>query len=470
MSIQLAKKYSNITWAEVDSPWLCKGECRLDGSFYCGDSVQSYLILDKFTKKIERISDFAKNVFYPGRFKRIWINEKYGKPFFSGAQILQAYPSTDKYIAPSKIPNINFYKVTPQHLLVTRSGTIGKLTFTTEKLSNQLVTEHAIRIEIQDDIERGYIYAYLKSNIGNPLILQSVFGAVIDQIEPNHIEQIKIPIINKIDFGKVGSDIVEAFSLRDKANRLIDESQALFYKLLDLPKISENDVQCLKDKKAKVWEINEFGFENRFDSSFYHPLADLAIEKLKESKYPVSTLSDRELIEKIFMPGRFKRIYIKKGFGIPFLSGKNIIQSTQDDIKFLAKTKDAESYIIKIGWVLITRSGTIGRTSLVTQQWDNLAATEHIIRIIPKDIDSGYLITFLNSNYGQNQITRFIHGSVVDEISETQIKQIVVPVPEKDIQIQIGEKAQKAFKLRDKANKIEEKAIEFLEKKIKESV
>ena len=469
MITQLAKKYSNITWTEFDSPWLYKGECRLDGSFFCGNSVQSFLVLEKFSKKIEQVSSFSENVFYPGRFKRIWINEKHGRPFFTGAQILEAYPSTDKYIAPQKISNIDSYKVTPQQLLLTRSGTIGNITFTTEKLSNQLVTEDAIRIEIQNNIERGYVYAYLKSKIGNPLIQQSVFGAVIDQVEPNHIEKIQIPIIDKSDFEKVGSDIVQAFSLRDQANRLIDESQELFYKLLNLPNISENDVQCLKDKKVKVWDIDEFGFENRFDSSFYYPLADLAIKKLKESKYPVSTLSDRELIEKIFMPGRFKRIYIKKGFGIPFFSGKNIIQSTQDDIKFLAKTKDAESCIIKMGWILITRSGTIGRTSLVTRQWNNFAATEHIIRIIPKDINSGYLITFLNSNYGQNQIKRFIHGSVVDEISVSQIMQIVIPVPGKDIQIQIGEKAQKAFELRAKANEIEEKSIEFLEEKINES-
>jgi len=290
MSIQLVKKYSNITWAEIDNSWLYKGESRLDGSFFCGDFVQSYLILDKFPKKIEQISSFTENVFYPGRFKRIWINKKHGEPFFTGAQILQAYPSTDKYIAPSKISSIDSYKVTSQQLLVTRSGTIGNLTFTTEKLSNQLVTEHAIRIEIQNDIERGYVYAYLKSKIGNPLIQQSVFGAVIDQVEPNHIEQIQIPVIYKADFEKVGSDIVQAFSLRDQANNLIDESQKLFYKLLNLPKISEENVQYLGDNKVKAWEINEFGFEKRFDGSFYYPLADIAIEELKKSKHPVSTL------------------------------------------------------------------------------------------------------------------------------------------------------------------------------------
>jgi len=337
-------------------------------------------------------------------------------------------------------------------------------------MDNTCASDNIIRVCTFKDQPFGFIYAFLKSKFGRAQFRKDTYGAVVDAISAKHVSSISVPLLNLSDIQKIHKDITHVFSLRDQANNLIDKSQELFYKLLDLPKISEENVQYLGEEKVKAWEMNEFGFENRFDGSYYNPLVDLAIEKLKKSKYPISTLSDRELIEKIFMPGRFKRIYVKKGFGIPFLSGKNIIQSTQDDIKFLAKTKDAESYIIKIGWVLITRSGTIGRTSLVTQQWDNFAATEHIIRIIPKDIDSGYLITFLNSNYGQIQIKRFIYGSIVDEISETQIKQIVVPVPEKDIQKQIGEKAQKAFELRAKANEIEDKAIEFLEEKIKESV
>ena len=77
---------------------------------------------------------------------------------------------------------------------------------------------------------------------------------------------------------------------------------------------------------------------------------------------------------------------------------------------------------------------------------------------------------FLSSEYGQVQIKRFIHGSVVDEITDKQIKQVIILIPDSGIQKQIGEKAQKAFELRTEANKIEEKAIEFLEKKIKESV
>lgn len=470
MFTQLAKKYSNITWTEVDNTWLYKGECRLDGSFYCGDSVQSFLILDKFSKKIEQISNFAENVFYPGRFKRIWINKKHGKPFFTGAQILQAYPLTDKYIIPSKISSIDSYKVTPQQLLVTRSGTIGKLTFTIEKLSNQLVTEDAIRIEIQNNIERGYVYAYLKSKIGNPLIQQSVFGAVIDHVEPNHIEQIQIPIIDKFDFGKVGSDIVKAFLLRDHANKLIDESQELFYKLLNLPKISEENVQYLGDEKVKAWEIDKWSSRFRLDTSFYHPLAKLTVENLEKSGHNIEKLNIKNNIYEL---PTYKRVYVKKSFGIPFLSGKNLMESNFSDLKYLSKSpiKNVDDYLIREGMILITMRGTCGNVRLIDQSLNGFGASHNIMRLIPsEEYFGGYIFTFLISDYGKLQMQAKVLGSVVDVLTPEDLSDIYIPFVDMGIQKQIGEKAQKAFEIRTKANEIEEKAIEFLEKKIKESV
>lgn len=476
MITQLAKKYSNITWTEADNTWLYKGECRLDGSFYCDFDLNARFIFESTNYKKVHLSnylfpgeDWEKQIFLPNRSSRVYVDQFHGIPYFSGSDILMAYTVASAYLANSH-KTVSSTLIKQNWLLVSARGTVGKVTITGKRMDNTCASDNIIRVCTSDDQPFGFIYAFFKSKFGRAQFRKNTYGAVVDAISAKHVASISVPLLNSSDIQKIHKDITHAFSLRNQANDLIDESQELFYELLNLPKISKDDVQYLRDEKVKAWEINEFGFENRFDGSFYYPLAGLAIEKLKESKYSISTLGNKKLIQKVFMPGRFRRTYVKKGFGIPFLSGKNIIQSTQDDIKFLAKTKNVESYIIKTGWVLITRSGTIGRTSLVTQQWDNLAATEHIIRIIPKDIDSGYLITFLHSNYGQNQIKRFIYGSIVDEISETQIKQIVIPVPEKDIQIQIGEKAQKAFELRAKANEIEEKAIEFLEEKIKESI
>ena len=478
MSTQLAKKYSNITWAEVDNTWLYKDECRLDGSFYCDSDLNARIIFESTNYKKVNLSSFLflgenwkEQIFLPNRSSRVYVDMPHGIPYFSGSDILKAYPVASAYLAKSH-KTFSSTLIKQNWLLVAARGTVGNLTIAGKRIDNTCASDNIIRVCVSDDQPFGFIYAFFKSKFGRAQFRKNTYGAVVDAISPKHVASISVPLLNPSDIYKIHKDIAHAFSLRNQANDFIDVSQELFYKLLNLPKISEEDVQYLGDSKVKAWEINEFGIEKRFDGSFHYPLADIAIEKLKKSKHPVSTLADRELIEKVFIPGRFKRIYVNKEFGIPFLSGKNITQMQPGDLKYLArsKTNNLNNYIIKKDWILITCSGTIGRTALVTSEWNGWTATQHILRVVPKNINTGYLYVFLSSDYGQVQIKRFIHGSVVDEITDRQISQVVISIPDSDIQKQIGEKAQKAFELYAKANEIEEKAIKFLEKKIKESV
>ena len=168
------------------------------------------------------------------------------------------------------------------------------------------------------------------------------------------------------------------------------------------------------------------------------------------------------------MPGRFSRIFVKEKFGIPFLTGKNILQSDSVERRYLIKNKKSEEYKIKKGWLLLTRSGTIGRASLVTSEWDNWTATEDVIRIIPnnKNVDSGYFLTFINSIYGQLQINKHVHGSVIDHITEPQVAEILMPYPKIEIQKKIGKLSTIGSDLIIKANFLEKKIITFLEKKL----
>ena len=106
---------------------------------------------------------------------------------------------------------------------------------------------------------------------------------------------------------------------------------------------------------------------------------------------------------------------------------------------------------------------------MVPDSWDDWTASQHILRIIPNKIHPGYLYSFISSFYGIYQIQKYIHGSVVDEITAPQIEQVYLPIPSGKIQEEIGKKVEEAFGLRDKANNVEKNAINFLEKQIEES-
>lgn len=172
--------------------------------------------------------------------------------------------------------------------------------------------------------------------------------------------------------------------------------------------------------------------ELRLDASFYNRRAVEAVMALQQCGMEVRTLGD--VAEQVFIPPRFKRIYVKAEHGIPFLQGSHIIQFHPADIKYLSTSahKRLERWIIRAGWVLVTCSGTVGRVAVAPPTWDGWAASQHVLRIIPREDSNcpvGYLATFLGSPIGQAQLTAQIYGAVVDELTEDQARSVKVPVP-----------------------------------------
>ena len=169
----------------------------------------------------------------------------------------------------------------------------------------------------------------------------------------------------------------------------------------------------------------------RMDASHFNPVLLRALESLNTSGMKIETLDS--LVSHVFMPPRFRRIYVDKNEGIPFLQGSHVVRFRLDDVKFLSRTshKDMDGIVVEAGWILVTRSGTVGRVAICPNDWDGWAASEHIIRILPDNdkCPSGYLCSFLSSSLGHAQLTAQIYGAVVDELTEQQVRDVLTPLP-----------------------------------------
>lgn len=170
----------------------------------------------------------------------------------------------------------------------------------------------------------------------------------------------------------------------------------------------------------------------RLDATAYNRGVAQALAALEGSGMALRPLG--EVTERVFMPTRFKRTYVKPEHGVPFLQGSHIVQFQPADLKYLslAAHKDLDPLLIRPGWVLVTRSGTTGRVAIVPPEWDGWAASEHVFRVVPKadgPCPVGWLATFLASPLGQAQLSAHVYGAVVDELTEAQLRSILVPVP-----------------------------------------
>ena len=101
---------------------------------------------------------------------------------------------TGKWISPNH-PKIEELKVKKNWLLITRSGSTGIISSVPEAWDGFAMSEHIIRI-VPDEkkLNPFYLLAFLRSKYCQEIIAKGVFGSVIDEIDPNALSKIMVPI------------------------------------------------------------------------------------------------------------------------------------------------------------------------------------------------------------------------------------------------------------------------------------
>jgi type I restriction enzyme M protein len=79
-------------------------------------------------------------------------------------------------------------------LLITRSGSIGRVAYITIRLDDAIISDDAIRVRIGNEDLRAYVFAYLQSEHAQNQLLPNEYGAVQQHLEPHHVSDLLIPI------------------------------------------------------------------------------------------------------------------------------------------------------------------------------------------------------------------------------------------------------------------------------------
>ncbi|MBS7635813.1 restriction endonuclease subunit S [Candidatus Bathyarchaeota archaeon] len=471
-------------WNVIKSEWICSEPSqRLDANFYAKDIVEARILLNRMKEKgvkLKTLNDpsFVSQIFWPARFKRKYAADENGRPFLTPKEIFQFLIKPSKFIVD---PPENLL-IKEKWILVTRSGSIGRCLIANTILSNYVVSDDLIRIILNDEKYLGYIYAFLNTWIGQAFLTKTPYGETVKHIEPEHIANIPLPLLSESDLKEINEKILEAYKLREEAQKLLLEAEKIFRKELELPLLHDNSIDYFggeNGKLIKAFTLNSdefFTSQIRLNAYSYMPISRYTRKTLNErkGKYNLKKLGDPEVSRKVFTPPRFKRIYVKnEKEGIPLLQGSHIPMLKYFDIKLIwNKMENLNEYIIKRNWILVTCSGTIGRVFLVSKLCEGWAATNHMTRIIPSEkINAGYLTIFLQSPYGLSQLQTLIYGGVVEELGEAGelLSEILVPIPSDTAQEKIGNLVIEAYEKKDQANMLENKAVKALEEKLVEA-
>ena len=403
----------------------------------------------------------AHNAF---RFRRIYVNSEHGIPFLSSSEIISLRPRIENYLSRKHTKNLDKLLIQKWDVLISRSGTIGNISLAGDTFSGKALSEHAIRLRVDDSDTAGYTAAFLRSRYGRPQLTQATYGSVIVHIEPEHLKRVMIPNLLPIRRIAIGRLMCKATELRDEANRLLDEADRLLHERLNLPYL---DSIAITDRAVPISKIKASQLTGRLEGSFHTPVAIGAEKQLNKLSVEVTTLGSPRVTREIRPITKFrKRTYVEKG-GIPLLSSKQIFQIDPVDIKGLAKgahTKDLPEIQLEENMIAVTRSGTIGRVQIIPAYMAEWTASEHATRFLAaKNMNPGYLYAWLASDYSYCLITRHSYGSVILEVDKEMFASVPIPLPEPSIRDEIGNLVLKANQMRNEAWRNEQDAINKLE-------
>lgn len=183
---------------------------RLDASYHVPIVKKITEHIKKYADEVTTVGDLriSRDVVLPGRFKRVYVEEGNGRIFIGGKQIGELDPAGKKYLSATKHEK-RIYRELEIHentILLTRSGTIGRITLTPKHWESWIPSDHIIRVEPRDNQIAGYLYIFLSSPYALPLITHNIYGAVIDEIDDKQVRQIPIPFLkNKEAQAKINS-------------------------------------------------------------------------------------------------------------------------------------------------------------------------------------------------------------------------------------------------------------------------
>lgn len=225
--------YKKAAPVDTFSVRLSEMSGRLDASYHVPivDAIIEHL--KRYAEEVTTVGDprISREVILPGRFKRVYVDEGYGRVLIGGKQLSELDPSSKKYLSTAKHDKmLKKLEVHEGTTLITRSGTIGKIAIVPKHWEHYIPSDHIIRVIPANKDIAGYLNIFLASDYGKVLITRFTYGSVVDEIDDNHVRQIAIPLLKNHTVQKKINDLAleanekryQAYLLEQEALQIMD--------------------------------------------------------------------------------------------------------------------------------------------------------------------------------------------------------------------------------------------------------
>lgn len=191
---------------------------------------------------LERLGQIAQ-VFNGPRFKRPYADRGVDSGpgivrYFTGNAATQTRGENIKFLdlaraKPPQLKMINKLYLARGMILITDSGTVGRVIYATNHHEGAVGTNNLIRVIVDDEALRGYVYQFLLSPMGQNQLKANIYGAIVDHLEPDDVKNIIIPLPkDRQVVEEIGLRVIKSVQLQEAASDLDVSSRRLLGRLI----------------------------------------------------------------------------------------------------------------------------------------------------------------------------------------------------------------------------------------------
>lgn len=456
----------------IPSTWLIEEEHRLDCGPFVKGGIEARKTIEALRYKKDHLVDLTKNglagMYHVGQDKITWAEDEiHGMPFLRSADILKVDLSYQPLISRKQVAGNYLFQCPAGTTLITRSGTIGRMAYMRTDMEDTAISQDVLKvIPDPEKIRPGYLYAFLNSKYGIPIVTGGTFGSIIVHIEAENIADLPVPRLGELedqahDLIQSSAELrVEAANLLKTAGQIVNEQFGFPEKLA----LSHRVFSCSVASSSLVLK--------RLEATFHDAVA-------QESDRLIASVPRKDLLSalgiSISETGRLKQVFVDKEYGAPFLTSGEIFRQRYEPDRFLSNRllPDVSEWATQEGDLLLARSGQvggiIGRGVWADSRFAGGCVSVDVLRLGAQNsrILPGYLYAYLFlTDVGYRQLIRTAAGSSIPHLSAPDVLRLHIPRCNDSIEQQVNDLVWNAGRRRAEAQEKEDEARTLVERTI----
>ncbi|GGL88335.1 methylation-associated defense system restriction endonuclease subunit S MAD5 [Micromonospora yangpuensis] len=457
----------------VQASWLAEQGFRLDPGPYVSDAYAARKYLDRMPHS-DLLHAITARIFHAGRVTREWTTDPaHGVPFLGSADIFEADLSNLPMITKRSFKENPKLPLEPGWTLVTRSGmTAGRVTYARLSMAGAACSEHVMRV-VPDlaRIPAGYLYTFLASPFGIPVIKGGIYGTSVRHIEPSHVTELPVPRFGGGVEERIDALITEAMQLRQHYEDGVREATRYLFVSAGIPELL--DLRW-HDRERDLGFTIERPTALSLRALNYSPRARRIIDALRS--VPHRPLGDICTGGSLRTGARFKRYDSDSLHGVRLVGQRQAFwlrpsgrwinpKLAPDDIHMTDET------------VLIAAHGTLGerevfgRSLLATGRALSNAYSQDFVRVVSgqEDAPGAYLFAFFRTDAAFRILRSMSVGGKQQEYHPSLLRDLPVPMAAAADRERIAGVVRQAYRDRDDADRKEDEAFALLDKAVREA-